>query len=285
MPAPPYSCGTEMPSSPSFAIPPRMRSRSKWCWRSVSRMCGATSRAPHSRTDCSSRRCSSFKLKSIMGAGHIGRVGRVRPGRAGGSHSSPSTRPARSAPPARNKAPNRITRGGRRARARRARDRAPRPRSRRWRRSRDDRCCRRARTPRPAPRRRRSTPPSTPGACRHGSRARPPAVVSNVLRSMFVIRLPKRSTRSDLDRRSDPRRPRAAAAPGVRSRRPGRPSAVRSIPFASHAAAGAKRSRPSNVRLTVGRAYSALGQLDDSLRRHARRAPPSSTPLSGATNL
>ncbi len=34
----------------------------------------------------------------------------------------------------------------------------------------------------------------------------------------------------------------------------GRPSAVSSIPSASHAAAGAKRSRPSNVRLTLGRA-------------------------------
>ena len=35
----------------------------------------------------------------------------------------------------------------------------------------------------------------------------------------------------------------------------GRPSAASSMPLASHAAAGAKRSRPSNVRLTVGRAY------------------------------
>ena len=34
----------------------------------------------------------------------------------------------------------------------------------------------------------------------------------------------------------------------------GRPRADSSMPFASHAAAGAKRSRPSNVRLTVGRA-------------------------------
>ena len=36
--------------------------------------------------------------------------------------------------------------------------------------------------------------------------------------------------------------------------RHGRPSADSWMPFASHAAAGAKRSRPSNVRLTVGRA-------------------------------
>ena len=34
-----------------------------------------------------------------------------------------------------------------------------------------------------------------------------------------------------------------------------RPSAERSTPFASQPAAGANRSRPSNVRLTVGRAY------------------------------
>ena len=34
--------------------------------RSCSRMRGATSRAPHSRTDCSSRRCSSVRVKSIM---------------------------------------------------------------------------------------------------------------------------------------------------------------------------------------------------------------------------
>src|SRR5712692_2682059 len=66
MPAPPYSCGTEMPSSPSFAMPPRMRSRSKWCFRSFSRMNGATFCAPHSRMDCSRRWCSSFRLKSIM---------------------------------------------------------------------------------------------------------------------------------------------------------------------------------------------------------------------------
>src|SRR5437764_6169678 len=66
MPAPPYSCGTEMPSSPIFAMPPRMRSRSKWCLRSFSRMNGATFWAPHSRIVCSSRWCSSLSVKSIM---------------------------------------------------------------------------------------------------------------------------------------------------------------------------------------------------------------------------
>ena len=35
------------------------------------------------------------------------------------------------------------------------------------------------------------------------------------------------------------------------------PSETRAMPFASHPAAGANRSRPSNVRLTVGRAYFA----------------------------
>src|SRR5262245_16773005 len=67
MPAPPYSCGTETPSRPSLAMPPRMRSRSKVCLRSFSRMNGATFCAPHSRIDCSSRRCSSERLKSIIG--------------------------------------------------------------------------------------------------------------------------------------------------------------------------------------------------------------------------
>ena len=42
--------------------------RSNRCSRSSSRMFGATSRAPHSRTDCSSSRCSSVKSKSIMRA-------------------------------------------------------------------------------------------------------------------------------------------------------------------------------------------------------------------------
>ena len=53
------------------------------------------------------------------------------------------------------------------------------------------------------------------------------------------------------------RHPRSAAA-GCRAActvPAGRPSAVSSTPLASHAAAGANRSRPSNVRLTVGRAY------------------------------
>ena len=57
----------------------------------------------------------------------------------------------------------------------------------------------------------------------------------------------------------------------------GRPSADSSMPLASHAAAGAKRSRPSNVRLTVGRAYRRSvssttrfgGHLVEDRRQHA----------------
>ena len=72
---------------------------------------------------------------------------------------------------------------------------------------------------------------------------------------MFVTRLPKRSTREH-----DPATMPVVsdAACGMLEPREvaptGRPSAVSSTPFASQAAAGAKRSRPSNVRLTVGRA-------------------------------
>src|SRR5438876_7861718 len=66
MPAPPYSGGTATPSKPSFVIPPSTRSRSNRCWRSFSRIYGATSRAAHSRTDCSSRRCSSVRDRSII---------------------------------------------------------------------------------------------------------------------------------------------------------------------------------------------------------------------------
>ena len=51
-----------MPSSPSSAICGRMP-RSNLCARSSSRMRGATSRPAHSRTDCSSRRCSSVSSK------------------------------------------------------------------------------------------------------------------------------------------------------------------------------------------------------------------------------
>src|SRR5439155_10313431 len=66
MPAPPYCCGTDTPSRPSFAMPPSTRSRSNRCCRSLSWMCGAISRAAHSRTDCSSRRCSSVRSKLII---------------------------------------------------------------------------------------------------------------------------------------------------------------------------------------------------------------------------
>ena len=65
----------------------------------------------------------------------------------------------------------------------------------------------------------------------------------------------------------DRRRRAAAGYRGGGSAPAGRPSAARSMPLRQPAAAGAKRSRPSNVRLTVGRAYLPLGQLDDALRR------------------
>jgi len=102
-------------------------------------------------------------------------------------------------------------------------------------------------------------------------------------RSMFVIRLPKRSTRTTWPSM----RSSCTVGRGI-SRRwmlaALRPSAARSTPFASHAAAGAKRSRPSNVRLTVGRRTSAR-----SARRFAsadaRRARPVSTPVVGSHEL
>src|SRR5438128_9532093 len=65
MPAPPYSCGTEMPSRPSSAICGNTRV-SKRCSRSRSWMRGAISRPAHSRMDCSRRRCSSLRSKLIM---------------------------------------------------------------------------------------------------------------------------------------------------------------------------------------------------------------------------
>ena len=59
-------------------MPPMMSSLSKRCSRSRSRIFGATSRAPHSRMLCSSRRCSSVRSKLIMAAGN----GTTRHGRA-----------------------------------------------------------------------------------------------------------------------------------------------------------------------------------------------------------
>src|SRR5207237_668385 len=64
----------------------------------------------------------------------------------------------------------------------------------------------------------------------------------------------------------------------------GRPSADNSRPFASHPAAGANRSRPSNVRLTVGRAY-RRSVSSTTLRGGVSSSTTVSTPLSGATNL
>jgi hypothetical protein len=76
---------------------------------------------------------------------------------------------------------------------------------------------------------------------------------SNVFRSMFVTRLPNRSTSSTAPTSWSP-----TSGWGISSWwyvDTVRPSADSWIPLASHAAAGAKRSRPSKVRLTVGRAY------------------------------
>src|SRR5262245_37642927 len=65
MPAPPNCCGTDTPRSPRSAICGRM-AVSKWCARSSSRIRGATARAAHSRTVCSSSSCSSVRLKVTM---------------------------------------------------------------------------------------------------------------------------------------------------------------------------------------------------------------------------
>ena len=61
------------------------------------------------------------------------------------------------------------------------------------------------------------------------------------------------------------------------------PSDTRAMPFASHPAAGAKRSRPSNVRLTVGRAYLRSVSSTTFFGGDSRNTADS-TPLSGATN-
>src|SRR3954468_24486907 len=65
MPAPPYSAGTDAPSSPISAICGRMP-WSKRCSRSRSLIFGATSRAAHSRTDRSRICCSSERSKSSI---------------------------------------------------------------------------------------------------------------------------------------------------------------------------------------------------------------------------
>ena len=206
------------------------RSRSNRCSRSSSRMCGATSRAAHSRTDCSSRRCSSVRSKLIMAAA------------------------------------NAITRGGRPARARRVRAPVARPRSCRWPQSRDGRCCRTARRPRRAPRRHRWTPPATPDAIRCGSRALRPPSLSNVRRSMFVIRLPNRSIRT-----TSPVSPSSAAATRGKSSRwkgPGRAAERGDV----HALGQPRRRRREAIATFERAAHRrprvpALGQLDDALRR------------------
>jgi len=111
----------------------------------------------------------------------------------------------------------------------------------------------------------------------------PPASLSNVRRSMFVMRFPKRSTRRTRPWMRSP----SSSGNGTSTRwiaPAGRPSAASSTPFASHAAAGAKRSRPSNVRLTVGRAYRRSVSSTTRLGGCSSNTAVS-TPLSGATNL
>ena len=93
------------------------------------------------------------------------------------------------------------------------------------------------------------------------------ATVSNVRRSMFVTMLPKRSTRITTPRDAVVDDLAASACPARWKSVTGRPSAVSCNPLASHAAAGAKRSRPSNVRLTVGRAYRRSVSSTTRLRR------------------
>ena len=55
------------------------------------------------------------------------------------------------------------------------------------------------------------------------------------------------------------------------------------MPFASQPAAGANRSRPSKVRLTVGRAY-FRSVSSTTFFGGVSRNTADSTPLSGATN-
>ena len=66
MPAPPYSAGTEHAEQAELGHLRQDAPDRSDAARSSSRIRGATSRAPHSRTVCSSSRCSSVRSKSIM---------------------------------------------------------------------------------------------------------------------------------------------------------------------------------------------------------------------------
>ena len=220
MPAPPYFCGTEMPSRPRAAMPPRTRSRSNRCCRSASRMCGAISRAPHSRTDCSSRRCSSVRSKLIINGAcyHARRVtctGAPRPCPV----ASAALAPAGGDLEMIGAAEERAELAGAGLGVRRT----------------------------PASRSRGPPATGTPSARRADELLeRPPIDVGDEVAEAVHAH--------DLAARSDRRPPPAAAAPTRTIDPAGRPSVVSATPFASQAAAGAKRSRPSKVRLTVGRA-------------------------------
>ena len=144
------------------------------------------------------------------------------------------------------------------------------------RRSPDGRCCRTARTARPARRRRRSTPPWRPVRGRPGSSSgRRRAAVSNVLpidvgdqvaeaidAQHFAVDAVRRR------RRGCGRSSRCIAPAGAPERRQldalREPRRGRREPIAAF-------ERPADGRPRV----LPLGQLDDALRRHARRAPAS----------
>ena len=202
--------------------------------RSCSRMFGATSRAAHSRTDCSSSRCSSVRSKLDHTAGNRYHAGRRT--RTGAPRPSPSAAAALAA----------VHRHLEMARAAEER----------------------AQLARPARRRRSTTTPRDLAAA-DLARPRPPAgaTASTAARSMFVIRLPKRSTRTTSPvMPSAPTIGAAAARARTGAAGGGRARPDRS-PRASQAAAGAKRSRPSNV---VPAAPSAAPVARLGQRHHAR---------------
>ena len=161
MPAPPYSCGTEIPSSPRPAIPPSTRSRSNRCCRSASLMCGAISRAAHSRT---------VPLQQLLFVGEVEAdhkepeiVSRDAVLRLQEPHASPPPSPRPSLPRR-----TRTRYDAPRARRCRAPHRSGPRRLRRLRRFPGDPCCRTARTARPAPPRHNAKRPSKSGAGRRG---------------------------------------------------------------------------------------------------------------------
>ena len=129
---------------------------------------------------------------------------------------------------------------------------------RRWPRSRPargDPCCRKSADLARRESRRTSRPGGRTGL--PAARIRNSACVAKLFecprRSMLVTRLPKRSTISTVRQRGWSPWPQEAGYRAVESRSPPGRGRLTAMPLASHAAAGAKRSRPSNVRLTVGR--------------------------------